>query len=91
MIKMIFTWAGIVLGVISAYYWYQTGTVKVTKAFPLRNGIPRYDLSDDVIVKNKTLEIPLIATSVETSRLNKIAALVTAGSMLCQAIAAAIP
>jgi len=57
---------------------------------PIHKGKPRYDLSDDVIVKSKTIEIPLLSTSVETSRLNKIAALLTASSILCQSISTAL-
>lgn len=86
----IFTWSGVLFGIASAYYWYMTGVVKVTKDFPLYKGKPRYDLSDDVIVQGKVGEILLLATAVETSRLNKIAALLTAASILCQTFAAAL-
>lgn len=79
MIKSAFTWLGIGLGLISAYYWYRSSVVKVTKNSP-----------NDVIVSNGVEAIPLIATSKELGRLNKIAAALTAASMVCQAIAAAI-
>ena len=90
MLSKIFAWSGVLLGIASAYYWYLTSVVKVTKESPVYKGKPRYDLSEDVIVKGKTVEIPLLATSVETSRLNKIAALLPASSIFCQALSTAL-
>lgn len=90
MLSKILAWSGVLFGIASAYYWYLTSIVKVTKETPVHKGKPRYDLGDDVIVKGKTIEIPLLATAIETSRLNKIAALLTAASILCQALATAL-
>lgn len=86
----IFTVSGVVCGLFSGWYWYLTSTIKITKDAPLHKGKPRYDLSDDVIVEGKNGEIPLLATALETSRLNRIAAFFTLASIICQALATAL-
>lgn len=85
--SQIFSGIGVFFGFTSAYYWYLTSVVKVTELSPLHKGKPRYDLSDDVLVEGKNGKIPLLATATETSRLNKIAALLTGASILCQTLA----
>lgn len=88
MIKSTLGWAAIVLGLISAYWWYVASVSRVT-----RDNNTRYNLNDDVEVRSDdgSQSLFLIATAREQGRLNKIAATCTAASLGCQALASAVP
>lgn len=82
------TWLGFCLGVVSAYYWFRASTAKVTD----ENN--RYDPGMELTYEDpdeKGRSIHVVATAMEQSRLNMIAALLTGLAVLCQAIASLFP
>lgn len=81
--------AGMLLGAVSAYYWYLSSVLKITKDSSLykeNNQKGRYLYAEEVIVGGGEIDIPLRATVLETSRLNKIASILTAVSIFLQSI-----
>lgn len=88
MIKSMLGWTAIVLGLVSAYWWYVASVSRVT-----RENNTRYNLDDDVEVSSDdgSQSLFLIATAREQGRLNKIAATCTAASLVVQAVASALP
>ena len=86
--KEIVSWVGIVLGFVSAYYWYKASVAKVTDDKSGHNpGVELMYEDPD----NKGQNIRVVASAMEQSRLNKIAATYTALAVLFQAIATALP
>ena len=76
--------AGLVFGLLAAYYWFKAGRVKVT------DQDARYDPRFDFIVndpEDKGRNTNFLATVLEQSRLNRIAAIYTALAILFQAAA----
>ena len=76
--------AGLVFGLLAAYYWFKAGKVKVT------DKDTRYDPRFDFVVKDpedKERDTNFLATVLEQSRLNRIAAIYTALAILFQAVA----
>ena len=74
--------AGLVFGLLAAYYWFKAGKVKVT------DRDARYDPRFDFVVhdpEGKGRETNFLATVLEQSRLNRIAAIYTALAILFQA------
>ena len=76
--------AGLVFGLLAAYYLFKAGRVKVT------DQDARYDPRFDFIVndpEDKGRNTNFLATVLEQSRLNRIAAIYTALAILFQAAA----
>ena len=81
MYKDIITWIGIGFGLASAYYWYKASVAKITDDSSIhRPGVEA--LYEDPDEPGK--QIRVFASAMEQSRLNKIAAVHTALSLLCQ-------
>ena len=81
MFKEMITSAGIGFGLASAYYWYKASVAKITDDNSIhRPGVEA--LYDDPDEPGK--QIRVFASAMEQSRLNKIAAVHTALSLLCQ-------
>src|SRR5690348_2881634 len=80
-------WAGIGLGFAAAYYWFKASTVTVSMDDKRYAGTADV-ITDDYIVDdyNKS-HVHLVGTWKEQSRLNKIAARLTALAVLCEALA----
>jgi len=80
----LFRIAGLVLGLLAAYYWFKASKVKVT------DKDARYDPRFDFLVndpEDKGRDTNFLATVMEQSRLNRIAAIYTALAILLQAAA----
>jgi hypothetical protein len=76
--------AGLVFGLLAAYYWFKASRVKVT------DQDARYDPRFDFVVndpEDKGRDTNFLATVLEQSRLNRIAAIYTALAILFQAAA----
>jgi hypothetical protein len=76
--------AGLVFGLLAAYYWFNAGKVKVT------DKDTRYDPRFDFVVndpEDKGRDTNFLATVMEQSRLNRIAAIYTGLAILFQAAA----
>jgi hypothetical protein len=76
--------AGLVFGLLAAYYWFRASKVKVT------DEDARYDPRFDFVVndpEDKGRDTNFLATVMEQSRLNRIAAIYTALAILLQAAA----
>lgn len=87
MLKDIIPWIGIGLGLISAYYWYKASIAKITDDNSIhRPGVEA--LYDDPDAPGKKIRV--FASAMEQSRLNKIAAVYTALSLLSQALASLV-
>ena len=72
------------LGLLAAYYWFKASKVKVT------DKDTRYDPRFDFLVndpEDKGRDTNFLATVMEQSRLNRIAAIYTALAILLQAAA----
>ena len=83
LIKNILGWTSICLGLISAYYWYLSSIAKVnTPDSRYKPGVEATYPDPDEPGK----EIRVFASAMEQARLSKIAAVFTAGSVVCQAI-----
>ena len=80
----LFRIAGLVLGLLAAYYWFKASKVKVT------DKDTRYDPRFDFLVndpEDKGRDTNFLATVMEQSRLNRIAAIYTGFAILLQAAA----
>jgi len=80
----LFRIAGLVLGLLAAYYWFKASKVKVT------DKDTRYDPRFDFLLndpEDKGRDTNFLATVMEQSRLNRIAAIYTALAILLQAAA----
>jgi len=87
-IKTLLSWVGIILGLISAHYWWRSSTAKVNEPDP--RYIPGVEnLYADPDEPGKQIRIN--ATTMKQSHLSKIASLYTAGAIICQAISTALP
>lgn len=87
-VKVIVSWAGVILGLVSAYYWYKASVAKVTDDDSGHNpGVELLYEDPD----NKGQSIRVVASAMEQSRLNKIAATYTALAIFAQAVASALP
>jgi hypothetical protein len=76
--------AGLVFGLLAAFYWFKAGKVKVT------DKDTRYDPHFDFVVNDpegKERDTNFLATVLEQSRLNRIAAIYTGLAILFQAAA----
>jgi hypothetical protein len=79
---------GIILSLISAYFWYRASVAKITDV----NNI--HDPGTELYYENPKKpgeHIYVVASAMEQSRLNKIAAIFTALAVLTQAMATIIP
>jgi hypothetical protein len=85
--KYVLTWAGIACGFASAYSWFKASTAVVDDP----NNV--HDPGVELRYKDKRTgkDVFVVATAMEQSRLNKIAALLTGLTVLLQAIAAVLP
>lgn len=84
MYKELMTWTGTSFGLVSAYYWYKASVAKITDDNSIhRPGVEA--LYDDPEEPGK--QIRVFASAMEQSRLNKIAAVYTALSLLSQVFA----
>ncbi len=79
--------AGVVFGLIAAYFWFKASTAKVTDRDSRYNPGTELSYEDP---DNKGHDIRVVATAMEQSRLNKIAAIHTGLAVLFQALALAI-
>jgi len=86
--KEIFSWFAIALGLLAAFYWYKASGAKITDSTNRHNPGTELTYEDP---DNEGKDIYVVATAMEQSRLNKIAAIYTALAVLFQAIAAALP
>jgi hypothetical protein len=86
--KEVISWVGIVLGFMSAYYWYKASVAKVTDDKSGHHPGVELRYEDP---NNKGQSIYVVASAMEQSRLNKIAATYTALAVLFQAVASALP
>ena len=76
--------AGLVFGLLAAYYWFRASKAKVT------DQDARYDPRFDFVVndpEHKGDDTNFLATVLEQSRLNRIAAIYTGLAILFQAAA----
>jgi hypothetical protein len=76
--------AGLGFGLLAAYYWFKASKVKVT------DKDARYDPRFDFVVNDpddKGRDTNFLATVLEQSRLNRVAAIYTALAILFQAAA----
>ena len=85
--KQVLTWAGILCGLVSAYFWFKASTVVVNDPSTRHN--PRVELH--YTDKKTGKDVFVVATAMEQSRVNKIAAILTGLAVLFQAVAAALP
>jgi hypothetical protein len=85
-IKAILTWAGIVCAFIAACFWFKASTVVVNDPNNVHD--PRVELR----YKDKRTgkDVFVVATAMEQSRINRIAAILTGLAVLLQAVAAAL-
>ncbi|MFN0139917.1 MAG: hypothetical protein ACKVQW_07495 [Pyrinomonadaceae bacterium] len=79
---------GIAFSLISAYFWYKASVVKITEVNNIHDPGVELRYEDP---KDPDKEIHVVATAMEQSRLNKIAAMFTALAVLTQAMATIIP
>ena len=86
--KDIVSWVGIVLSFVSAYYWYKASVAKVTDDRSGHNPGVELTYEDP---DNRDQSIRVVASAMEQSKLNKIAATYTALAVLFQAVASALP
>jgi hypothetical protein len=86
-IKGILTWAGILCAFIAAYFWFKASTVVVNE----ENNV--HDPGVELILTDKRTgkDVFFVATAMEQSRINKIAAILTGLAVFLQAVAAAVP
>ena len=86
-VKQVLTWAGILCGLVSAYFWFKASTVVVSD--PNSGHDPGAELQ---YTDKKTGKVVFVVrTAMEQSRVNKIAAILTGLAVLFQAVAAALP
>ena len=87
-IKELLSWSSVIFGLLAAYYWFRASTAKVTDEANIHDpGVEM--LYEDP--ENEGKYIYVVATSMEQSRLNKVAAIYTGLAVLFQAVAAALP
>lgn len=87
-VKQSLSWGSLLLGFLSAYYWYRSGVAKITDNQNVYN--PSIELAyDDPSCTGQ--KIYVVATAMEQSRLNKIAAIYTALAVTAQSIATFLP
>jgi len=86
-LKAILTWAAILCGFVAAYLWFKASTVVVSEAGGIHNPGIELGYTDEKTGK----EVLVVATAMEQSRLNKIAAIWTALAVLSQALATIVP
>lgn len=87
-VKFVCNIAGLCFGLFSAYLWFKASTAKVTNQDNPHNPGVELTYEDP---KNPGEEIQVIASAMEQSRLNKIAAIFTAIALLFQAVSSALP
>ncbi len=85
MSKQILTWVAILCGFVSAYFWFKASTVIVANH-------SRHDPGVEMAYTDKKTgrEVFVVATAMEQSRVNKIAAVFTGLSALFQSVAAVL-
>lgn len=86
-VKPILTWAAILCGFVAAYLWFKASTVVVSEAGGKHDPGIELRYTD----KKTGKEVLVVATAMEQSRVNKIAAIWTAFAVLFQALATALP
>jgi hypothetical protein len=84
--KAVVSWTSIGFSLLAAYYWYRASVAVVTDDKSGHN--PGVELRFD---DKKGRSVHVVASAMEQSRLNKIAAIWTAMAVLLQAIATALP
>ena len=85
-IHQLLSLGAIVFGSIASFYWFKASTAKITE-HPNRHNPGAEMIYED---KRSGQSIHVVATAMEQSRLNKIAAVYTAIAVLCQALASAL-
>jgi hypothetical protein len=86
-IKPILTWAAILCSLVSAFFWFKASTAVVTDPNNVHNPGVEAIYTD----KRTGKDVFVVATAMEQSRLNKIAAILTGLTLLLQAGATACP
>ena len=86
-LKPVLTWAAIICGLVSAYFWFKASTVVVSDAGSGHNPGAELHYTDEKTGKG----VFVVATAMEQSRVNKIASIWTALAVLLQAIATILP
>jgi hypothetical protein len=81
--KLVCLVLGSVLGFVAARIWFKASTAKVTYK---DERLERLKPDSDLVTVDST-DVHYVATAMEQSRLNKIAAIVTAFAVLFQALA----
>lgn len=85
--KAILSWAGILCGLASAYFWFKASTVVVGPENSRHEPGVELQYTDRQTGK----EVLVVATAMEQSRVNKVASILTALAVLLQALSTAIP
>ena len=85
--KLILTGAAIACGFVSAYLWFKASTVVVSQPGSGHNPGVELQYTDEKTGK----EVFVVATAMEQSRVNKMAAVWTAFAVLFQAFATILP
>jgi hypothetical protein len=85
-LKTLVSWASIGFSLLSAYWWYRASVAVVTDEKSGHNPGVELEFEDK---KGRTVRI--VASAMEQSRLNKIAAIWTAIAVSLQAITTALP
>jgi len=86
-VRQVLTWAGVLCGLVSAYFWFKASTVVVNDPNTRHNPGVEFRYKDRKTGK----DVFVVATAMEQSRVNKIAAILTGLAVLFQAVAAALP
>ncbi len=86
-VKTIVIWASVLCAIISAYYWFKASTAVVSDESSGHEPGVEMKYTD----KRTGKEVYVVATAMEQSRLNKIAALFTGLAVLLQAAASVLP
>ena len=86
-IKPILTWATILCGLVAAFFWFKASTAVVTDPNNIHDPGAELAYTD----KRTGKDVFVVATAMEQSRLNKIAAILTGLTLLLQAGATACP
>ena len=84
--KTVLNWAGVLCGLTSAYFWFKASVVVV-------NSPPDDDTGSGMVYTDPKTgkDVYELATAIEQSRINKIAAIFTGLTVLLQAVGGVLP
>ena len=85
-LKNVMAWTAVLIAFLSAYFWFKASTVVVTAEDKRHNPGVEMHYTD----KKTGKEVAVVATAMEQSRLNKIAAVFTGLAVLLQALGTAL-